>query len=112
MNQELKRLAQNARNRLMSKGENGTSGVKKMNAPLSPNVKFKVISTFESDEVFKNRTREVLEKGVLNPIGDLIDANYYRTLDEGKKQKYLLDVIEKFNRYKKEFERREQKLVY
>lgn len=112
MNQELKRLAQNARNRLMSKGEKSANGVKKMNAPLSPNVKFKIISTSESDEIFKNRAKEVLEKDVLNPISELMDLSYYKTLDESKKQKYLLDVVEKFNRYKKEFERREQKLVY
>lgn len=109
MNDQLKKLAQNARNRLMNKA---AGGVKKMNAPLSPNVKFKVIENSASDETFKIRAQEVLQKGVLNPIGELIDAGYYQSLDENKKQKYLLDVIEKFNKYKQEFERREQKLVY
>ncbi len=108
MNQELKRLAQNARNRLMNKGENS---IKKTNAVLSPNVKFKIISTSQ-DESFKTRTMQLLESDALNPIGELMDLKVYNSLDEDKKQRYLLDVIEKFNRYRQEFERREQKLVY
>ena len=108
MNDQLKKLAQNARNRLMNKA---AGGVKKMNAPLSPNVKFKIISTSQ-DESFKTRTMQLLESDALNPIGELMDLKVYNSLDEDKKQRYLLDVIEKFNRYRQEFERREQKLVY
>lgn len=111
MNQELKRLAQNARNRLISKGSR--SGVKKMNAPLSPNVKFKIITSYEADENFNNKAREVLSKDTLDPIKELMDMNYYRSLDACNKERYLLSVIEKYSRFKEKFEHSiEQKLVY
>ena len=111
MNQELKRLAQNARNRLISKGNR--SGVKKMNAPLSPNVKFKIITSSEADENFNNKAREVLSKDTIDPIKELMDMNYYRSLDACNKERYLLSVIEKYSRFKEKFEHSlEQKLVY
>lgn len=102
MNKELKRLAQNARNRLISKGENG--GMKKMSTPLSPNVKFKVLSS-DADEMFNSKAMEVLERGSLNPITELMDMNYYASLSAGGKQRYLLEVVDKLNRVREKFER-------
>ncbi len=102
MNKELKRLAQNARNRLISKGENG--GMKKVSAPLSPNVKFKVLSS-DADEMFNLKALDVLERGCLNPINELMDLNYYSSLSAGGKQRYLLEVVDKLNRVREKFER-------
>ncbi len=109
MNKELKRLAQNARNRLIHKGENPSSSKAVVS---SPNIKFKVISP-ELDENFNVKAQQVLESGSLSPMSDLMDLNYYSSLDDLSKEKYLLDTVEKFNRYKEKFERKiEQKLVY
>lgn len=111
MNLELKRLAQNARNRLINKSAKGD--IKKMGISHNPSVKFKIISSSEADENFNNKANEVLSRDALDPIKELMDMNYYRTLDAGNKERYLLNVIEKYARYKEKFERsKEQKLVY
>ncbi len=107
MNRELKKLALNARNRLINKGENRLT---KFPNSLSPNIRFKVISS--SDETFDNRAREILEKDSLNPIRELMDENYYKSLNEGMREKYLLEIIEKFVKVKKQIEKEERKLVY
>lgn len=111
MNLELKRLAQNARNRLINKSIKGD--VKKMGMSHNPSVKFKIISSSDADENFNNKAKEVLSKDSLDPIKELMDMNYYRTLDACNKERYLLSVIEKYARYKEKFEQNlGQKLVY
>ncbi len=107
---ELKRLARNARERLINKGEGG--GIKKVTSPCSPNVKFKIISS-EIDENFNTKAKQALENDSLSPIQDIMDGDYFNSLDGVSKQKYLLDVIEKFNRVKEKFAaQQEQNLVY
>lgn len=111
MNLELKRLAQNARNRLINKSAKGD--VKKMGISHKSSVKFKIISSYDADENFNTKAKEVLAKDSLDPIKELMDMNYYRSLDAGNRERYLLSVIEKYSRYKEKFERKkEQKLVY
>lgn len=111
MNLELKRLAQNARNRLINKSAKGD--IKKMGVSHNPSVKFKVITASDADESFNTKAQEVLTKDSLDPIKELMDMNYYRSLDACNKERYLLSVIEKYARYKEKFERnKEQKLVY
>ena len=101
MNRELKRLAQNARNRLISKGENGS---KKVASSISSNIKFKVL-TSEADEKFISRAKETIEKESLSPIKDLMDMAYYSSLSEASQERYLFELVEKYNRFRKEFER-------
>ena len=108
-NMELKRLAQNARKRLISSGAN--NGIRKTVPSLNSNVKFKVISN--SDEEFSSKARQVLESDTLSPIKELMDEDYFNSLDSINKQKYLLEVVEKFNRVKAKFdELQARKLVY
>ncbi len=101
MNRELKRLAQNARNRLINKGENGS---KKVATPVSSNIKFKVL-TSDADENFNSRARATIENESLSPIKDLMDMAYYQSLSQASQEKYLFDLVEKYNRFRKEFER-------
>lgn len=111
MNLQLKRLAQNARNRLINKSAKGD--VKKMGVSHNSSVKFKIISSSDADETFNNKANEVLSNDALDPIKELMDMNYYRSLDSVSKERYLLSVIEKYARYKEKFDRnKEQKLVY
>lgn len=111
MNLELKRLAQNARNRLINKSAKGD--IKKMGVSHNPSIKFKIISSTDADENFNSKAHEVLTNDSLDPIKELMDMNHYRSLDACNKERYLLSVIEKYSRYKEKFEqKKEQKLVY
>ena len=102
-NHELKRLALSAKNRLIGNKDRINAGLKTARTmPLSPNIKIKTISL--DDNNFYNRVREVLERDALDPIREVMDQDYYRSLSAGMKEKYLLDVIEKFLSYKKRFD--------
>ena len=53
----------------------------------------KAVSIFESDEI------------ILNPIKRLIDEEVFSSLSEGEKQRYILDLTQKFNQFKERYER-------
>ena len=48
----------------------------------------KVVALLESDEI------------ITNPIGKLVEKEFYDTLDEGNRQKYILDLSKKFRELK------------
>ena len=106
---ELKRLAQNARNRLIHKGESGT---KRLSSLARTNIKFKVISSKE-DDTFEAKARQMLSDGALNPIGELMDSGLYNSLTSSQKERYLFATLERYGRVKEKFDcGEEQKLVY
>ena len=53
----------------------------------------KAVSIFESDEI------------ILNPIKRLIDEEVFSSLSESEKQRYILDLTQKFNQFKERYER-------
>ena len=58
-----------------------------------------VASIIESDEV------------VLNPISKLMDENYYKSLSDDGKNRYVLELANKYLKLCREYERRNKKLV-
>lgn len=53
----------------------------------------KAVEIFSSDEI------------ILNPIKRLIDQDVYSSLSDREKQRYVLDLTEKFNHFKERYER-------
>lgn len=53
----------------------------------------KAVSIFESDEI------------ILNPINRLIDQDVFISLSDREKQRYILDLTEKFNQFKERYEK-------
>jgi len=55
-----------------------------------------------SDEVLYQKVKELLESSevITNPIGALVDNDLYEKLDEGNRQKYILDLSKKFRELK------------
>lgn len=53
------------------------------------------------DRVKKLLSREEI---VINPIQELIDNNYYKTLSSEAKQKYIFDLSEQYKKMKLKFE--------
>ncbi len=101
-NYELKRLALNAKNRLIGNKKGNGASLKSKASPISANIKIKTISL--SDENFDHKVREVLEHDTLAPIREIMDEAYYKSLSASMKEKYLLEVIEKFLICKKKFD--------
>ncbi len=55
------------------------------------------------DRQFYDKVKEILNSGeVTNPIQRLVDQKYLETLSYSAKQRYLLEISEKFNKIKNE----------
>lgn len=61
------------------------------------------------DDIFYEKVVQILRSNeiVLNPIKRLMDDEMYESLSDREKQKYILDLTEKFNEMKKRFEKEE-----
>lgn len=96
-NQVLKNLAMNARNRLINRSsDNGQ--LKQKTAVYSPNVKFRIISNEDSD--FLARANALGDEDLINPLKKLIDENLFSRLDAKGKERYLLEIIDKYARFR------------
>lgn len=59
----------------------------------------------DKDRIFYNKVEKILKDGeITNPIFRLVDEVYLNSLDYSAKQRYLLEISEKFNKIKKEIE--------
>ena len=55
------------------------------------------------DRLFYEKVSEILKDGnVTNPIQRLVDQNYLQSLSYSSKQRYLLEIAQKFNKIKNE----------
>lgn len=94
----LRDLAQSARNRLI----NRQGGNLKKKAVYSPNVKFKIISNEDKD--FNERAMSLGEEDMITPLKKLINDDYYKTLSRDARERYLLQTIDKYTKYRKKLE--------
>lgn len=94
----LRDLAQNARNRLMNRKD----GSLKKKAVYSPNVKLKIISN--EDKEFNERAMSLGEEDMITPLKKLINNDYYKTLSRDAKERYLLQTIDKYTKFREKIE--------
>ena len=90
----LKDLALNARNRLM----NRQGGSLKKKSLYSPNVKFRIISN--EDAEFNEKAMSLKEEDMLSPLKKLINQQIYHSLSPTQKEKYLLETIDKYAKFR------------
>ncbi len=92
----LKSLALKAKNRMIHK--NGASGV-----PYTENEGLNIKVIKSNDDIFYSKVRMLLESNedILNPIKQLMDENILLKLDAHGKEKYLLETVEKYHKFRK-----------
>lgn len=112
-NNELKFLANLAKQRLMNKNyhegmihnKRSVSNYYIENARalkrLQAETNYITISDKEDSE-FVEMVRKLIEEDCYNPLGMLSDAKYFNSLDESQKEFYILNLSEKYNRVKDE----------
>lgn len=61
----------------------------------------------EQEEIFYGRVCEILERDEVtaNPIGQLIDREEYDGMDEGNRQRYILQLSQKFREMRERYYR-------
>lgn len=96
----LKMLAQKAKKRLSSAGQNYEKSTEEKStlAYLSP-TKYAIVANkqrLEEDPLF-DKVKKLLEKGdVTNPLGELTDNNLFKTLSDLEKEKYIIDISKRY----------------
>lgn len=106
-NSALKLLAQKAKKRLSTAGQNYSrnESEKTTKAYLSWS-NYKVVASkqkIEEDPLFE-KVRKLIEKGdILNPLKELTDQDYFNGLSSADKEKYILDISKRYNTIKEYF---------
>ena len=110
-NNELKFLANLAKQRLMNKNYTADLEPKKNKASsyfiqnaralkkLKAETSYVTIKS-EEDVEFVESVRKILEEDCYNPLGKLCDTKYFDSLDESQKEFYILTLSDKYNRVK------------
>ena len=110
-NNELKFLANLAKQRLMNKDYSAETKTKRntvssyyiQNARalkrLKAETNYVKINTKE-DAGFIESVKKLLEKDCYNPLGELCDKKYFETLNSHEKEFYILNLSEKYNKVK------------
>ena len=100
----LKLLAQKAKKRLSTAGQNylDVTNNKTTLAYLSP-TSYAIVASrqrIEEDPLYDKVVR-LLEKGdVLNPLAELTDYNVFNNLTSEEKEKYIIDIAKRYNKIK------------
>lgn len=112
-NNQLKFLANLAKQRLMNKDYTDTPCVSKnkasnyfiQNALALKRLKAETSYVTIKDQVdveFIQKVRTVIEEDCYNPLGRLCDKEYFKTLDDRQREFYILNLSDKYNKVKNE----------
>lgn len=110
-NNELKFLANLAKQRLMNKDYKSTTVLNKnkasnyfiQNAKALQRLKAEtnyITIKLEEDTEFVENVKKLLSQDCYNPLGRLSDNAYFETLDAKQKEFYILNLSEKYNKVK------------
>lgn len=106
-NSTLKLLAQKAKKRLSSAGQNYEKniGEKHTLAYLSPTKYAIVLSRqkIEEDPLFEKVKKLLEREDVYNPLGELTDKAVFNSLTSVEKEKYIIDISKRYNEIKDYF---------
>lgn len=106
-NSTLKLLAQKAKKRLSTAGQNlpKVTSEKSTFAYLS-NGNYAIVANkqkIEDDPLFE-KVKKIIEKGdVFNPLAELTDYNIFNNLSQPEKEKYIIDISKRYNEIKEYF---------
>ena len=103
----LKLLAQKAKKRLSTAGQNlvNTTADKPATAYLSQS-SYAIVANkqrIEEDPLFEKVKKLMEKEDVLNPLAELTDYSVFNTLSALEKEKYIIDISKRYNEIKTYF---------
>lgn len=93
-NRLLKDLAMSARNRLINR-QNGDVNKRTY---YNPNIKFKIISNEDID--FYEKVKNLSDEDLVTPLKKLINDEYFSSLSRQAQERYLLQTIDKYTKFR------------
>ena len=100
----LKAMAQQAKDRLRARNNRGIVD------SCDSNIRTIVINS--NDEKLYSKVKDVINSDSYTPIADLIDINYYKSLNKEQKERYFFELSDKYSELKYRYEREKLKQVY
>ena len=99
----LKAMAQQAKDRLRARN-------RRLNGISENNIKTITISS--NDEKLYTKVKDLLDSDSYTPMAELIDINYYKSLNKEQKERYFFELSDKFRKLKSQYEKEKLKQVY
>ena len=100
-NNTLKLLAQKAKKRLSTAGQNITNIEEKTTKAYLSQQDYAIVvsrQSIEDDPLFE-KVKKVIQKGdIINPLAELTDYAVFNTLSNNDKEKYMIDISKRYNR--------------
>ena len=93
----LKFMAQQAKNRLRGKDTSHKSNVKTIEV--------------QDDEKLYFLVKKTVDDNCINPLAELIDIKYYKSLSNEQKERYFFNIADKYRRLKSRYEHEKLKQV-
>ena len=93
----LKYMAQQAKNRLRGKDINAKQNIKTIDV--------------QDDEKLYFLVKKTVDDNCVNPLAELIDIRYYKTLTSEQKERYFFMLADKYRTLKQRYEREKLKQV-
>ena len=93
-NRLLKDLAMSAKNRLINR-QNGDVNKRTY---YNPNIKFKIISNEDID--FYEKVKNLSDEDLVTPLKKLINDEYFSSLSRQAQERYLLQTIDKYTKFR------------
>ena len=100
----LKAMAQQAKDRLRARNNKGIVD------SCDSNIRTIVINA--NDEKLYSKVKDVVNSDSYTPIADLIDINYYKTLNKEQKERYFFELCDKYRKLKFRYEQEKLKQVF
>lgn len=108
----LKAMAQQAKDRLRGKSEKITNiKYNKFFKNLNNKSNVKTVIISENDDLLYDKIKNTLDNDSINPLSDLIDFAYYKTLTNEQKERYFFKLADKYRMLKNKYENEKLKEV-
>ncbi len=106
-NSALKMLAQKAKKRLRTAGQNITTNEnEKTKSAYLSQASYAIVAskqTIEEDPLFEKVKKLMSKEDVFNPLAELTDYAVFNKLSSVEKEKYIMDISKRYNEIKDYF---------
>lgn len=102
----LKLLAQKAKKRLSTAGQNFTKSEEKQQVVTVSNPSYLTVasnSLIEEDPLFEKVKKLMTKENIFNPLSELTDYTIFNELTQPEKEKYIMDIARRYNEIKDYF---------
>lgn len=108
----LKQMAKQAKDRLQGKTNKHFTKNNILCVKTNQSYIKTVIINNDADVEMYNKVKNTVDNDSINPLNEIIDFNYYKSLSNEQKERYFFMIADKYRQLKKRYEIEKMKEVY